>query len=164
MRKFGKERRAEQLEKAMGYLQVGKSLIECEKLTHIENTSILREAKRRGLQKGALRHLVDDGVRLEKEFAGLSPVNEEIIRQEIDYKAKYAKFFQDATIKNVSTMMKKIDKDTVMLDHKFAQETINKGHELVIGKAVEKEVAKDSGPSVVTFNVVANDKRNKTSS
>lgn len=58
----------------------------------------------------------------------------------VDERTKHIQFLNNATLKNVATMMKKIDEKTTIYDHKLVQDTIAKGKEVLIGKEADTSV------------------------
>ena len=117
------------LDDAIAALRHGKSVRECEKLTGIHYSKISREAKKRGVKKGDLQHLVASIVEDKENIATLSATEQQSVATAVDERTRHIQFITNATLKNLSEMMKKVNKETSHQEHKFAQETINKGGE-----------------------------------
>ena len=62
------------------------------------------------------------------------------VLSEVNDKLKQVQFFNNATIKNISTLSKKITEATTVFEHLKIQEAILKGKETVLGKAPDTAV------------------------
>lgn len=51
------------------------------------------------------------------------------VNEQVSIKTKHLLFIHNATLKNASEMMKKINKESPIVEHKMAQETLNKAGE-----------------------------------
>ena len=56
-----------------------------------------------------------------------SPTEIKAIEKVVDDKTKHLEFFKNATLKNASVMMKKVDGEMAIHEHKAVQETLDKG-------------------------------------
>lgn len=63
-----------------------------------------------------------------------------VMNEIVDEKTRHIAFFANATIKNVSLMMEKIDNTISIDEHKTAQDAILKGRETVLGKSPEMAI------------------------
>lgn len=62
------------------------------------------------------------------------------IQKAVEERTKHLLFFDNATLKNLSLMMQKIDKNSSIQEHKTAQDTIAKGKETIFGKEADTQV------------------------
>ena len=107
----------------------------------LDSSNIAKVAKKEGWQRGLLPQLIIDKARVEAEsaridaeFTTLLPQQQALVVKEVNERNKHIQFFTNATLKNCSSMMKKVDNDTEFAEHKFVQDTLFKGKETVLGK------------------------------
>ena len=107
----------------------GKSLNEIAATTGIHKGNISKKSNSEGWIKGKLQPLINDSVRVATEKATLSNPEVAFVNNEIAEKTKHLQFIHNATLKNLSVQMKKVNDTTTHQEHKFVQESINKGGE-----------------------------------
>ena len=82
---------------------------------------------------------------------GLSKIEDQkkvnAIVNAVDERTKHITFLNNATLKNISTMIKKIDEKSTMYDHKLAQDTIAKGKEVLLGKEADTVINNQNNQS-----------------
>ena len=72
--------------------------------------------------------IVEAGIAYENAKKSLkNPVEEKAVEKAVDEKIKHMDFFKNATLKNASVMMKKVDDKMAIHEHKAVQETLDKG-------------------------------------
>lgn len=125
---------AKTLEDALALFRSGKSPRECDKLTGINYKKIEREAKKRGIEKGDVSHLVSSIAKNKADFVALPVAVQDIVTKEVDERIKHIQILNNLTLKNLAVMGKKVDADFEMNEHKLFQETINKASEQLLGK------------------------------
>jgi hypothetical protein len=125
-----------QWEKAKAYIEAGKSFRETEKLVGINYKTISDRCKRDKWKPHSLTTLIEETARNQAEILTLPPVQQDIVRYEIDKQVKMLEFFNSASVKNCQIMMKKVTPDANMefLDHKTVQSTLREAKETVFGK------------------------------
>jgi hypothetical protein len=119
---------------AKDLFEVGKSLSEINDATGIDRATLSKRSKKDGWEKAKNQQLVIDSARVKAEFSTLSSTAQQVVEKEIDERTRHLQFFTNATIKNCSIMMKKVDSDADFADHKLVQDTLSKGKETVLGK------------------------------
>jgi transposase len=108
-------------------------------------------AERHGISKSLVQKLVghlepdlaaivDSNVKAKQQLSELSGQELQSVSTIVDGRTKHLQFFTNATLKNLSMMVKKIDEDTPIADHKIAQEAIYKGKETLMGKTPETAI------------------------
>lgn len=146
----------EQWDKAKALFEAGKSLRDIEGQTGINYRTVARRAADDGWIKGRLSQLIDDSVRIKSEIVTFNDVTREVVTKEVDERTKHIQFFNNATLKNLSVMMKKINDDTDIVEHRVAQEAISKGRDTVIGKQPDTVVNNTNAQqTLIGFRVVA---------
>jgi hypothetical protein len=131
-----------QWEKAKAYIEAGKSYRETEKLVGINYKTIADRCKRDKWEPHSLTALIEETARNQAEILTLPPVQQDIVRYEIDKQTKMLEFFNSASVRNCQIMMKKVTPDAKMefLDHKTVQSTLKEGKETVFGKMPDVQV------------------------
>lgn len=122
------------IDDAIALFRSGKSPRECDKLTGINYKKIEREAKKLGVTKGDLSHLIHRMAKDRLEFVALPDADQDIVTKNVDDMLRNMQFFSNATIKNCIEMMKKVGVNMEIVEHKLVQETLSKAKETVIGK------------------------------
>ena len=122
----------------------GKSLNEISATTGIHKGNISKKSNSEGWIKGKLQPLINDSVRVATEKATLSNPEVAFVNNEIAEKTKHLQFIHNATLKNLSVQMKKVNDNTTHQEHKFVQESINKGGEATV-RVKEVKDGKDTG-------------------
>lgn len=84
--------------------------------------------------------LVKENVQAKQQLAALSEKEVKKVNELVDEKTKHIQFFNNATLKNISVMTKKINSDTSIQDHKAAQDAIRLGRETVLGKTPDTAI------------------------
>ncbi len=140
--------------KAKSLFEAGKSLSEIHKETTIDKAAISRAAKKESWEKGKNQQLILDAARVTEEMSTLSSTALDVVVKEIDERTKHIQFFNNATLKNLSLMTRKLDEGTSVLEHKIAQDAIAKGRETVLGKTPDTaiQVNTDNKPRSITIN------------
>ena len=59
---------------------------------------------------------------------------------EIDDRLKHLEFFKRSTMKNLSTMMRKVDETLTIQEHSAAQTALQKGKETILGKDIDTAI------------------------
>jgi hypothetical protein len=126
--------------KAQVLFEIGKSLTEIQNELGIDRATISKRAKAEGWEKQKLQHLVTDSVRVQSEISTLTSTAKGIIEHEIDDKLKHLEFFKRSTMKNLSTMMRKIDETLTIQEHSAAQTALQKGKETILGKDIDTAI------------------------
>jgi hypothetical protein len=129
-----------QWQRAKSLYEADKSLREIEKETNINYRTIDRQAKKEGWKKGSLSQLIVDAARVQKEFVTLDATQQQIVSQEVSQRLRHEQFFTNATLKNLTVMMKKVDDTASIAEHSQAQTALAKGKEVVLGKAPDTAV------------------------
>lgn len=96
-----------------------------------------------GLTKGVERDIepiVSAGVEYKQDLANYDERIVSAVLAEVDERTKHIQFFNDATVRNLSTMIKKVGADTSIMEHRIAQAAIKDGRETVLGKTPETAV------------------------
>ena len=122
----------EKLDDACSYFQTGKSLRQCEQLTNIPFKIVDRAAKKRGLVKGSLAHLVINKSIIDAELDTLPAGTQLIIEKESLKRQRRTTFFDDCALKNVTQAMAAPCSNQD--DFKLRSETISKSRDAVLGK------------------------------
>ena len=80
------------------------------------------------------------------------------VNEQVSIKTKHLLFIHNATLKNASVMMKKINKESLIIDHKMAQETLNKAGEALGvlekgGTVINNTNAQQNNPPELIVNI-----------
>lgn len=126
--------------KAKALYEKGESLRGIESITGIPYKTINNRAKKNGWEKGSLAQLISDTVRVKTEFGTLETVQQEVVSNAVDELIRHKVFFNNATIKNVSVMMGKLNDYTTIAEHRIVQAALLAGKETVLGKMPETAV------------------------
>jgi len=126
--------------KAQVLFEIGKSLTEIQNELGIDRATISKRAKAEGWEKQKLQHLVTDSVRVQSEISTLTSTAKDIVEHEIDDKLKHLEFFKRSTMKNLSTMMRKVDETITIQEHTQAQNALQKGKETILGKDIDTAI------------------------
>lgn len=114
---------------AKAMLEGGASLSEIETKTRIGRSTVSKKAKLLGWEKGINQQIIVDE---SNALAKKSTLNQQQLNfhdEQVDIRTKHLQFIHNASLKNASVMMKKINSNTPIIEHKMAQETINKAGE-----------------------------------
>ena len=116
------------IEDALALFASGKSPRECEKLTDIPATTIARNAKARGVEKGSMAQLIGDGARVRLEIGALDAPVARVVNDAIDKLTEDAEMIRTLTKNNMVGVGAKLTNHQLltMLDHKNAQDLIDK--------------------------------------
>ena len=128
------------IEDAIALFRVGKSLRECEQETGISKSTIDREAKKQGLTRGDLGHLSRSIANDKILLSQISEKTGTVVLNLADQITSHILFFNDATMKNCSIMMKKVCDDMGLYEHRIVQETLSKAKETVVGKMLDTAI------------------------
>ena len=137
---------AKTIEDALNLFAIGKSSRECEKLTGIPKSTVDREAKKRGIIKGSVGHLIADKVKVEAEIGTLPGTLSTLINDEADKQIKMLAFFNDSSVHHCKIMMDQVQQkykakqEIPFIDHKTIQSTLREGKETVFGKMPDVQV------------------------
>jgi len=113
-------------------------------LAHKYKLSVARiSALTKGVPKD-LENIVNTKSQIEHELSLKSVQEVNAVSEQVNIRTKHLQFIHNATLKNASVMMKKINDKTPVIEHKMAQETINKAGEAL--GVIEK------GGSNINFN------------
>ena len=121
--------KSEKWAEARAMFEGGETLSKISYSTRIERSTISKKAKKEGWIKGLNQQLVIDEA---TAIAKKSQLNQQQLNfhdEQVEKKTRNIIFIQNATLKNASVMMKKVDKETSHQEHKFVQETLNKAGE-----------------------------------
>lgn len=94
---------AKSIDEALALFASGKSPRECEKLTRIPATTIIRKAKEQGIVKGSVAHLVQDIARVSAEFGAQNGAVKEVIKSEVAKQLEGMQFYSTLTRKVVES-------------------------------------------------------------
>ena len=143
-------------EKAKALFEAGKSLSRINLETGIDRATVSKRAKKDGWEKGIYQQLIVDSARVKAEISTLDSTVLSVVEKEIEERTKHLQFFTNATLKNMSSMMKKIGDNTVIVEHKIAQAALKDAKETVLGKTPDTAIQINNGPPVISgFRVVA---------
>ena len=143
-------------EKAKALFEAGKSLSAINSETGIDRATVSKRAKKDGWEKGIYQQLIVDSARVKAEISTLDSTVLSVVEKEIEERTKHLQFFTHATLKNMSSMMKKIGDDTAIIEHKIAQAALKDAKETVLGKTPDTAIQINNGPPVISgFRVVA---------
>jgi hypothetical protein len=96
--------------------------------------------------------IVNIGTQYRQELAGQDVTMVNAIEREVDERTKHIQFFTNATVSNISKMLKNhiepVKANPSIAEHKMAQDAIAKGSETVLGKLP------DSTPPATTVNIL----------
>ena len=127
-------------DKAKALFEAGKSFRDIDKILGIPFSTIKYRADKEGWEQGKIEQLIIDKTKVSEDFAQLNSVQKEVVQKEVDDRLRHITFFNNATVKNLSVMMKKIDEDTAIAEHRLAQQAIKDGKETVLGKTPDTAI------------------------
>ena len=84
--------------------------------------------------------IVTAGVQYRQALAEHDDRNVTAVTMVVDERTKHIQFFNNATLKNLSVMVKKVDTNTSIMEHRIAQAAIKDGRETVLGKSPDVAV------------------------
>lgn len=90
------------------------------KTTHVTIGKITKDIEPK------FKDLVTTQIAIDTQLAGESYKEVTAVREIVTEKTKHLQFLHNITIKNVSTMAEKIDKNMTIYDHKTVQDTVHK--------------------------------------
>lgn len=96
------------------------------------------------------KRIVAAGVAYNQMLADESGQIVAAVEDEVAKRAAQIRFFAEATHKNLSVMLEKIDAETTIQDHKTAQTAIKDGKETVLGKEPETVINNTQSVAVHT--------------
>lgn len=91
------------------------------------------------LEKDA-ESIVNAGVVFKQGLATNNEFLVNAVHEAVDEKIRLTRFFSNATVKNLSTMMDKINETTAIAEHRLAQQAIKDGKETVLGKTPDTAI------------------------
>lgn len=108
-------------------------------------------ADKHGVSKGVVNKLckgveqdtaaiVTAGVQYRQALAGHDDRNVTAVTMAVDERTKHIQFFNNATLKNLSVMVKKVGESTSIMEHRIAQAAIKDGRETVLGKTPDTAI------------------------
>ena len=98
-------------------------------LAHKYKLSVARiSALTKGVVKD-LENIVNTKSQIEHELSFKSVQEVNAVSEQVNIRTKHLQFIYNASLKNASIMMKKINGATAIIEHKLAQETLNKAGE-----------------------------------
>jgi hypothetical protein len=122
-------------DKARSLFEADKSFREIAKrCPPLDSSNIAKKAKKEGWQRGVLPQLIIDKARIDAEFTTLLPRQQAVVVKEVDERNRYLQYFNNSTMRNISIMMKKVNIDTDISEHRVIQSTLKEGKETVLGK------------------------------
>ena len=104
---------------------------------HIGNGSVAKITK--GIEQDG-EAIVSAAIFAKQSLAGQSEQFVSAVNTEVSKRLEHIQFFADATIKNLSSMVGKINKTTSIKEHREAQAAIKDGKETVLGKQPETAI------------------------
>ena len=127
--------------KCREYYEAGLSLSKIVEKTGISKTQISKRSNLESWSKGTEKEqLIADAVKVRVAKGTLTEQALSVHDELVDEKTKHIQFLNNLTLKNLSVMGKKINEDMEIIDHRNAQETINKGAERLIGKTPDTAI------------------------
>jgi len=78
--------------------------------------------------------IVDAGAQYKQSLAAHDGRTVQAVQHVVDERTKHILFFDNATVDNISKMVKKIGDNTTIVEHRIAQSAIKDGRETVLGK------------------------------
>lgn len=127
-------------EKAKALYEADKSLRQISDETGIDNSNISKRAKKENWQRGVLPQLIADTARVREEFTALLPHQQQVVESEVAERLRHIEFFKKSTMKNLSTMMRKVDETITIQEHTQAQNALQKGKETILGKDIDTAI------------------------
>ena len=118
---------AKSIDEAIALFASGKSPRECEKLTGIPKSTVDREAKKRGIIKGSVGHLINDKVRVESEIAALDGTFRDTINKEVSRQLEGMEFYATHARKVAKMGLVALSKDQTPANAKVTMETLKTG-------------------------------------
>lgn len=126
--------------KAKAMYEADKSFRQIADATGIDNSNISKKAKKEGWQRGILPQLIVDTARVREEFTNLLPHQQQVVESEVAERLRHIEFFKKSTMKNLATMMRKIDETISIQEHTQAQTALQKGKETILGKDIDTAI------------------------
>jgi hypothetical protein len=127
-------------DKAKALHEADKSLRQISDETRIDNSNIAKRAKKEEWQRGVLPKLIEDTARVREEFTALLPHQQRVVEDAVIERLKHVEFFKRSTMKNLSTMMRKVDETITIQEHTQAQTALQKGKETILGKDIDTAI------------------------
>jgi hypothetical protein len=127
-------------DKAKALYEADKSLRQISDETRIDNSNIAKRAKKEEWQRGVLPKLIEDTARVREEFTALLPHQQRVVEDAVIERLKHVEFFKRSTMKNLSTMMRKVDETITIQEHTQAQNALQKGKETILGKDIDTAI------------------------
>ena len=127
-------------DKAKALYEADKSLRQISDETRIDNSNIAKRAKKEEWQRGVLPKLIEDTARVREEFTALLPHQQRVVEDAVTERLKHLEFFKRSTMKNLSTMMRKVDETITIQEHTQAQNALQKGKETILGKDIDTAI------------------------
>ena len=134
--------------KCREYYEAGLSLSKIVEKTGISKTQISKRSNAEGWAKGTEKEqLIADAVRVAVAKGTLTEQALIIHNEVVDERTKHLQFFTNASLKNVSVMMKKIGAESSISEHRQAQTALKDAKEVVLGKTPDTAIQINNGPS-----------------
>ena len=127
-------------DRARALYEADKSLRQIADETRIDNSNIAKRAKKENWQRGVLPKLIEDTTRVREEFTALLPQQQKVVEDAVTERLRHLDFFKRSTMKNLSTMMRKVDETLTIQEHSAAQTALQKGKETILGKDIDTAI------------------------
>ena len=127
-------------DRARALYEADKSLRQIADETRIDNSNIAKRAKKENWQRGVLPKLIEDTTRVREEFTALLPQQQKVVEDAVTERLRHLDFFKRSTMKNLSTMMRKVDETITIQEHTQAQTALQKGKETILGKDIDTAI------------------------
>ncbi len=100
--------------------------------------------------------LVSMGVEYQCGLRALDEQAVSSVSSVVDERTRHVEFFNNVTVKNISSMMKKINLDTPIMEHRLAQAAIKDGRETVLGKSPDTAIQINTQqPAITAIELIA---------
>ena len=151
------------------FYEEGLSLAEIIARPEVKNgdrSTISKKAKAEGWIKGKNSTLTTVEIQTKQNLAEiaekkstLNSTEREIHDVIVDERTKHIQFFNNATLKNVSLMMRKVTENTDIQEHRAVQATLRDGKEVVLGKGpdVAVQINNNALPANVDLSNLSNE-------
>lgn len=97
-------------------------------------------------------NIVNTLTAIETVLLGKSEQKVNAVRSEVSERIKHIDFFNNATIKNLQLMTKKLGANTSIVDHRVAQAAIKDGRDTVLGKNIDTAIQINNNSAAQIIN------------
>ncbi len=91
--------------------------------------------------------IVNTQVSVKERLSALSEQELNAVTEHVDERTKHLQFFTNASLKNVSVMMKKIGAESSISEHRQAQIALKDAKEVVLGKTPDTAIQINNSPA-----------------